>query len=57
MPVTAEKKTKEQVNYGAGNSREKCSLCEHFRTPASCTKVVGYISPDAWCRLFRKKAA
>jgi hypothetical protein len=45
--------TKEAAKYQdkpRGNSR--CSICKMFVEPASCTKVMGFISENGWCRFF-----
>ena len=46
---------KEVVDYGRGMKSAHCAICTHFRPPQSCEKVVGKISPQGWCKLFRKK--
>jgi len=34
---------------------ERCGLCTMFRKPSSCTAVMGTISPQGWCKLFKRK--
>jgi len=31
---------------------QRCGGCSMFRTPNSCTKVLGEISPHGWCKFF-----
>jgi hypothetical protein len=38
------------------NGRHHCGACEHFRAPDHCEIVHGRISPDGWCRHFRRRA-
>ncbi|MFL6688722.1 MAG: hypothetical protein ACJ8IR_00830 [Alphaproteobacteria bacterium] len=38
------------------NGRQHCGACEHFLAPNHCEIVHGKISPDGWCRHFRRRA-
>lgn len=49
------KRSKDDVDYGRGMKSSHCGICEHFEFPHWCKKVAGRISPDAWCRLFRRE--
>ncbi len=33
----------------------KCAGCSHFQAPSSCELVEGQISPEGWCKLYKKK--
>lgn len=35
---------------------QKCSNCSLFKPPSACILVSGTISPDGWCRFWRKAA-
>ena len=37
------------------NNGQKCSECNFFQPPKTCSVVDGDISPDGWCKLFTKK--
>ena len=34
---------------------QNCAGCSLFQNPSSCILVDGKISPDGWCRFYRKK--
>ena len=34
---------------------QNCAGCSLFKAPSSCILVDGNISPDGWCRFYRKK--
>ena len=52
----AEKQPKSAVDYGPGKPRgDHCAICRHFEPPHGCERVLGRISPQGWCRLFRRK--
>ncbi|HSC17946.1 MAG TPA: hypothetical protein VLC74_03435 [Rhizomicrobium sp.] len=34
---------------------QNCAGCSLFKTPSSCILVDGNISPNGWCRFYRKK--
>ena len=34
---------------------QNCVGCSLFQAPSSCILVDGKISPDGWCRFYRKK--
>jgi len=36
---------------------QKCANCSLFQSPSSCILVDGNISPDGWCRFYKKKSA
>lgn len=38
-----------------GTSSEQCSKCKYFIDPHSCKRVVGSISPEGWCKLFKRE--
>ena len=38
-----------------GTHNRRCGLCTMFRSPSSCTAVVGPISAQAVCRYFERK--
>jgi len=50
-----EKRTKAEVKYGPGMPKARCGICQYFVAPHSCTKVIGPIYKDAWCKLFKRK--
>jgi hypothetical protein len=35
---------------------QNCAGCSLFKSPSSCILVDGNISPNGWCRFYRKKA-
>lgn len=55
MKGEGEKYAKSEVQYGPGKRTERCFLCEHYIDPRQCELVEGRISPDFWCRLFKKR--
>jgi High potential iron-sulfur protein len=34
---------------------QNCANCSLFKSPSSCILVDGDISPNGWCRFYRKK--
>jgi hypothetical protein len=50
------KSTKAAAHYGRGMKSAHCGICQHFIAPDQCNKVAGKISPQGWCRFFRKDA-
>jgi hypothetical protein len=50
----AVKVTKASVNYSGGMPARHCGICT-FYSNKTCSKVQGTISPQMWCRLFKKK--
>ena len=34
---------------------QRCGLCTMFRSPHTCTAVAGVISPQGWCKIFKRK--
>jgi hypothetical protein len=38
------------------NGPQRCGLCTMFRSPDRCTAVAGDISPQGWCKLFKRRA-
>ena len=49
------KADKDSVDYGRGMKSAHCEICQHFEAPHACSKVAGKISPQGWCKLFRKQ--
>ena len=35
---------------------QNCAGCSLFKNPSSCILVDGNISPNGWCRFYRKKS-
>jgi len=33
---------------------QRCGLCAHFIAGGECQKVEGRISPQGWCRFFKR---
>lgn len=48
----ASKRTADYQNEPKGS--EKCSNCNMWRPPNSCTSVLGKISPDGWCKWYAR---
>jgi hypothetical protein len=48
------KRTKAQVNYGAGRPNYRCGVCLNYRVPRLCVHVEGDISPDDVCDDFNQ---
>lgn len=52
----AAKMTQQAAGYQDKPSGDQtCASCALFQAPASCTLVDGTISPNGWCRFYRKK--
>jgi hypothetical protein len=50
-----DKATKQEVRYSDhGTDREHCQICRYYVHGGACTKVAGRISPQGWCRKFKK---
>lgn len=49
------KVSKSSVHYGPGSAHRKCELCTMFRSPASCTHVVGMIDRSDVCDDFERR--
>ncbi len=49
--IKAMKRPKAAVDYGKGTEKEHCGICEHYSNH-ECSKVIGTINPDMWCKLF-----
>lgn len=47
--------TKDAADYGGGMKNAHCAICRHFEAPDRCERVMGRVSPRAWCRLFAKQ--
>ena len=56
-PAYAQQKTaKDAVKYQESpKDGQKCADCNFFQAPGSCTVVDGTISPNGWCRHFKRK--
>ncbi len=53
--MALQKKSKAQVNYTPSASQhQRCDDCRHYRKPARCTLVEGFISAGGWCKLFER---
>lgn len=51
----ASKLPKGAVSYqDKPHGNQKCSNCALFEPPHSCKSVAGSISPNGWCRIYRK---
>jgi hypothetical protein len=54
-PAMAAKLPKAAVGYQEKpHGSQKCSNCALFQKPHSCKSVAGTISPNGWCRIYRK---
>jgi hypothetical protein len=51
------KQPKSEVAYKDKASGDLCQDCSHFISPRSCSKVIGKISPEGWCELFKATTA
>ena len=40
---------------GSPNGAQQCDNCELFQPPSACKNVVGEVSPQGWCKIWRKK--
>jgi len=49
------KETKAEAKYDEGTDQEYCEICTHYQA-GLCSKVMGFIDPDAWCKYFERKA-
>ena len=47
------KHTQAEANYGKGDPIDHCGICRFYRTPGSCSAVMGAISPFGVCDLMR----
>lgn len=36
-------------------SAQQCDNCESFQPPNACKTVAGEVSPQGWCKIWRKK--
>ena len=34
---------------------DHCAICTMFRAPSACTAVESPISPQGWCRFFKRR--
>jgi anaerobic selenocysteine-containing dehydrogenase len=56
-PAWAAKMAKTAVAYqDTPHGDQNCANCKFFEPPSSCKLVDGVISPNAWCKLWAKKA-
>lgn len=53
--MAEQKETKAKVRYRTGHFATRCGNCTMFRPPAGCTAVLGVISPQGLCDLFKRK--
>lgn len=54
-PAMANKLPKSAVGYqNKPHGSQKCSNCALFEPPHACKSVAGTISPNGWCRIYRK---
>ncbi len=54
-PAMASKLPKAAVGYQAKpHNGQDCKGCALFQAPHSCKSVAGTISPNGWCRIYRK---
>lgn len=54
-PALANKLPKSAVGYqDKPHGARKCSNCALFQPPHACKSVAGSISPNGWCRIYRK---
>lgn len=54
-PAMANKLPKAAVGYqDKPHDGQHCSQCALFQKPHSCKSVAGTISPNGWCRIYRK---
>lgn len=55
LPAEA-KMTLQASGYQASpKGDQNCAGCSLFKSPSSCILVDGNISPNGWCRFYRKK--
>jgi hypothetical protein len=45
---------KSEVDYSPGKGGERCGNCKYYRA-RTCSLVVGSISPNYWCELFKRR--
>ena len=38
------------------SGQQRCSMCANFQAPSACLVVVGTVSPNGWCKLFKAKS-
>ena len=51
----AAKASKSAANYqNSPRNNKRCSGCRFFIRPGSCQLVAGQISPNGWCKFFRR---
>ena len=36
---------------------QRCDNCELFQSPNACKNVAGEVSPQGWCKIWRKKTS
>ena len=48
------KKTKLVVNYRRGTTIKRCGRCKFFQEPDGCDAVIGNISPQGVCDLYKR---
>jgi hypothetical protein len=52
----AAKMSQEVAQYqGSPKGDAHCEICAHFQPPSSCLLVDGSISPNGWCKFYKKK--
>jgi len=50
-----EKASKATAKYrNEPKENQKCSNCTMWRPPNACTSVKGKISPEGWCKWYKK---
>lgn len=51
-----DKESKSHAKYqGEPKGNQKCSNCTMWRPPHGCTKVMGKIAKDGWCKYWQGK--
>ena len=55
LPAEAKMSQKAAAYQGTPKGDQSCANCAVFKAPSSCILVDGTISPDGWCRFYRKK--
>ena len=54
LPAEAKMAQKAAAYQGTPKGDQSCANCAVFKAPSSCILVDGTISPNGWCRFYRK---
>lgn len=55
LPAEAKMSFQASGYQGTPKGDQSCANCSLFKAPSSCILVDGTISPNGWCRFYRKK--